>query len=98
MRSGVARSAARALDQARPACCTSIGHVLLADLAADMYPGQTAPVTSPLDPILLVTRAELPEELVHAATKVLLNTHHADPKAIHPGAARFYAEKGFPLR
>ncbi|WP_439577064.1 TAXI family TRAP transporter solute-binding subunit [Elioraea sp.] len=90
----------------------------VADIPANIYPGQTQPVTSLFNPILLVTRAELPEELVYAVTKVLLDTHHADLKAIHPdaglfnvenagksmvvpihpGAARFYAEKGIALR
>lgn len=81
-----------------PSYCTSISHVLLADRVEDIDPRQTAPVTSLLNPIMFVSFSQSPEELVYAVTKTLLDTHNADLKAIHPGAAGLYAKNGLSLR
>jgi len=87
-------------------------------IPANTYPGQTEAVNTLFNPILLVTRADVPDDLVYAVTKALLDTHHAELRAIHPaagefrtqnggrsmvvpihpGAARFYAEKGVTIR
>lgn len=86
-------------------------------IPANTYPGQAEGVNSLFNPILLVVRADVPDDLVYAVTKALLDTHHDELRAIHPaagqfrtqnggrsmvvpvhpGAARFYAEKGVRL-
>lgn len=81
------------------------------------YPGLESNVTTLFNPILMVTRAGVSDDLVYKVTKALLETNRDDftaihPNAaqfsvenagksmvvpIHPGAAKFYAEKGVTL-
>src|SRR3546814_8384875 len=49
-------------------------------------------VTTLFNPILIVTRTEVSEDLVYQVTKALLDTHKDDFKAIHPNAALFNIE------
>src|SRR3546814_11936809 len=49
-------------------------------------------VTTLFNPILIVTRTEVSEDLVYQVTKALLDTHKEDFKAIHPNAALFNIE------
>jgi TRAP transporter TAXI family solute receptor len=86
-------------------------------LKAGTYPGLDSSVTTLFNPILMVTRAGVSEDLVYQVTKALLETNRDDFTAIHPnaaqfsvenagksmvvpvhpGAAKFYAEKGVTL-
>tara|TARA_R110000787_G_scaffold262422_6_gene367981 strand:- start:10185 stop:11150 length:966 start_codon:yes stop_codon:yes gene_type:complete len=61
-------------------------------IPAGTYPGQDKDVQSILNPILLITHANVSTDLVYNVTKVLLDTHHADMSAIHPNAGRFRVE------
>jgi len=63
-------------------------------IPANTYPGQTQPVNSLFDPILLVTREDVPADLVYQVVKVLLDTHHSELAAIHPAAGQFRTERG----
>jgi uncharacterized protein len=61
-------------------------------LKAGTYPGMDSDVTTLFNPILIVTRAEVSEDLVYQVTKALLDTNKDDFKAIHPNAALFNVE------
>lgn len=61
-------------------------------LPAGTYPGQDAEVATIFNPILLVTRAGVSDELAYRMAKALLDTNHADLAAIHPNAGKFRIE------
>jgi hypothetical protein len=82
-------------------------------IPANTYAGQTADVATPAINNILVTRSDLPAELVYTLTKAMfenldeLVAAHAAGKAVtlekgpkglpiplHPGAERYYQEKG----
>lgn len=83
------------------------------EIPAGTYQGQDAPVVTAAVNNILVTRSDLPDELVHRMTKAMFE-HLADmvaahsaakvisldtaaqglPIPLHPGAQRFYKEKG----
>jgi TRAP transporter TAXI family solute receptor len=86
---------------------------LSAPIPAKTYEGQTADVMTAAIPNYLVTRADLPDDLVYQMTKAIfenldqLHAAHSASKGmtlagavknpvapIHPGAAKYYAEKG----
>lgn len=86
-------------------------------IPAGTYPGQDEEVQSIFNPILFVTHAGVPDDLVYRVTQVLLDENHEDLSAVHanagqfsvdnagismvipphPGAERFYKEKGIEL-
>ncbi|CAG8865433.1 hypothetical protein PS627_01349 [Pseudomonas fluorescens] len=82
-------------------------------IPANTYDGQTEAVPTVAITNILVTRADMPEEIVHEMTRLLFenlprlgNSHSAAkdikletaaknlPIALHPGAERYYKEKG----
>ena len=82
-------------------------------IPANTYDGQTAAVPTVAITNILVTRADMPDDVVHEMTRLLFenltrlgNSHSAAkdiklesaaknlPIALHPGAERYYKEKG----
>jgi TRAP transporter TAXI family solute receptor len=98
-----------------PDVVTKIGNPAYqsAMIPANTYDGQTEAVPTVAITNILVTRADLPDDVVYAMTKLLFdnltrlgNSHSAAkdinleaaaknlPIALHPGAERYYKEKG----
>jgi uncharacterized protein len=81
-------------EQAQEMISTTHPFFYIDVIPAGTYPGQDEDVQSILNPILLVTHAGVPEDLVYRVAQVLLDENHDDLSAIHPNAGLFRVENG----